>query len=261
MHKHYFLLAIALLIGFDCVAENENRASLPKLNRQSFNSKGRAMSSSYDEKIASAIDNNDYNAFEKRLGKSLREGSSRKLHAVFCHPDGIPLLRRWVKQNKIKLQKHRDSNGDSLLHWAVTSRNTDSVRFLVEEIGINTDVKNEYGCTPLHSALRQHTPPAELLDYLLEQEETDVNAENISGLTPLAYSPEPTAETVWRLVAAGADWLENKHDQTPLSRAIGVDDSNVKRAYLDIAKETGFSTLQKEKESLECCLGAEDAQP
>ncbi len=59
-----------------------------------------------------------------------------------------------------------DSNGNSILHWAVKGNHTDIVRYLIQTQNASVNVKNNAGTSVLHWAVYKGSK--ELLNLLLD---------------------------------------------------------------------------------------------
>jgi hypothetical protein len=79
--------------------------------------------------------------------------------------------------------------GESLLHMCCRRGDTELVEFLVEEIGVRINIKDDFGRTPLHDACWTPTPNFEIMDVILKA--TDIHmllAADIRGHTPFDYA-------------------------------------------------------------------------
>ena len=75
------------------------------------------------------------------------------------------------------------STTPSPLHQAAEGGNTTQLRQLLRNLSINVNVRDEYGCTPLHVA-----PSAEIARYLLRDKRVDHSAEDHAGRSALHYA-------------------------------------------------------------------------
>jgi len=76
----------------------------------------------------------------------------------------------------------QDEEGDSILHWAIREGRADNLVCLLNRGGIQVNIKNEDGETPLHLA---SAIGDEGMVELLLASKADANARDNNGLTPL----------------------------------------------------------------------------
>jgi ankyrin repeat protein len=63
------------------------------------------------------------------------------------------------------------------------------VKFFLEAIGVRTNIKDDYGRTPLHDACWSSTPNFEIMEILIKNSNTDLLlAVNVRGHTPFDYA-------------------------------------------------------------------------
>jgi len=108
----------------------------------------------------------------------------------------------------------RDTDGNTLLHLAATSTNTDLMALLLKS-GINIDIGNSRGQTPLHFAAWDGATPA--VEWLLEHG-ADVFAEDEDGNTPEGDAREAghrsTAELLSEAERLASDLSEYEDGRT-----------------------------------------------
>jgi ankyrin repeat protein len=79
--------------------------------------------------------------------------------------------------------------GESILHMCCRRGDAKLVRFLVEEMRVRTNVKDDYGRTPLHDACWTSSPNVEILEILIKNCHKDLLlAPDVRGHTPLDYA-------------------------------------------------------------------------
>lgn len=79
--------------------------------------------------------------------------------------------------------------GESLLHMCCRRGDVELVKFLVEEIGVRTNIKDDYGRTPMHDACWTSTPNFEIMEILIKYSHTDLLlAADVRGHTPFDYA-------------------------------------------------------------------------
>eukprot|EP00698_Gefionella_okellyi_P014239 TRINITY_DN3950_c0_g1_i1.p1 TRINITY_DN3950_c0_g1~~TRINITY_DN3950_c0_g1_i1.p1 ORF type:complete len:1685 (+),score=428.43 TRINITY_DN3950_c0_g1_i1:54-5108(+) len=105
---------------------------------------------------------------------------------------------------KAILRKHVNAPnpaGDTPVHLAVRSRNTDIAQLLLQELKADPNAQNAVGNTPLHVAAQLGS--VEMMQLLISAK-ADLNLTNGAGLTPAHLAVEHVAALVY-LVEAGAD--------------------------------------------------------
>lgn len=79
--------------------------------------------------------------------------------------------------------------GESLLHMACRRGDLGVVTFLVEEVGVRLDVRDDYGRTALHDACWTATPNCDVMDVLIQVFPSEtLLAEDVRGHTPFDYA-------------------------------------------------------------------------
>lgn len=101
-------------------------------------------------------------------------------------------------QNVEKLRSfHKDGKsmnacnkfGESLLHMCCRRSDTVLVKFLVNEIGVRINIKDDYGRTPCHDAFWTPNPNFDLIDVLLKAGDVHMLlSTDVRGHTPLDYA-------------------------------------------------------------------------
>lgn len=176
------------------------------------------------------------------INEQNREGNTALLLAIKLLPSAVPLLLRQPgidvniannqgetpllcavryqlslprlsalleKPMKINAQNRE---GNTALHLAIQLLPT-AVPLLLRQPGINLNIANGYGETPLHFAVRYQLS----LKLLLAEKEIDVNPDTNSSLTPLHLAMlYNRLEPIMTLLAAGADF----HVKDKLNRSL-----------------------------------------
>jgi len=92
-------------------------------------------------------------------------------------------VRKWIKE-KPELAKAKDSDGMTLLHWAVVhgkNENLGLVEFLLSLDNVDVRAKNKLGATPLHEA----TSKGAIAALLAKGAKADINLKDDRGRNPL----------------------------------------------------------------------------
>lgn len=78
-----------------------------------------------------------------------------------------------------------DDRGSKPIHYAVTSGALDVLKYLIDQPNIDVNIKDNNGLTPLHHAVRQEQFAA--FKLLLEHRDIDLTVQNNNGSTPIHY--------------------------------------------------------------------------
>ena len=103
----------------------------------------------------------------------------------FCRIGDLRSVKYLVEETKVDTEIQNET-GNTPLHIASWCSHIEIVKYLVEEAKVDTGVQNVYGSTPLHSASKYGQ--LKIVKYLVE--ETKVNTETLDkhGDTPLHYA-------------------------------------------------------------------------
>ena len=77
--------------------------------------------------------------------------------------------------------------GESLLHLACRRGLTDIVKYLLQEVNVDVNVRDDYNRNPLHDACWTVEPEFELVDLLLRKAPHQLIMEDVRGFTPFDY--------------------------------------------------------------------------
>ena len=77
--------------------------------------------------------------------------------------------------------------GESLLHLACRRGYTSIVRYLIDEVRVNVNIRDDYRRTPLHDACWTTKPVYDLVDMLIRLAPHQLLLEDIRGYTPFDY--------------------------------------------------------------------------
>jgi ankyrin repeat protein len=124
----------------------------------SFNRPSKAAIDAYDLGVVQAIRYNDMD----RLRALLREGKSFNACNRF---------------------------GESLMHMVCRRGNVEIANFLIKEAGVDVDVRDDFGRTPLHDACWTSKPNVAIMDLLLDHVSPELLlVEDVRGHTPFQYA-------------------------------------------------------------------------
>ena len=96
--------------------------------------------------------------------------------------DKLEIVKYLVEEVKVNT-KTSDEQEFSPLHHASLRSDIETVKYLVEEAGLNPEIRDKYGNTPLH--LASQNGQIETVKYLVGEEKVDTEIKNINGNTPL----------------------------------------------------------------------------
>ncbi|MCL4360864.1 ankyrin repeat domain-containing protein [Candidatus Dependentiae bacterium] len=98
---------------------------------------------------------------------------------------------RFNLENKINLINDTDKNSRTALHWAIVRTNIILFKYLINQ-GININVQDNEGLTPLHLAIRSclkvysgESSYFKMIMILLDNKDINVNLKDKSEQTPL----------------------------------------------------------------------------
>lgn len=113
----------------------------------------------------------------------------------------------------------KDERGESLLHKVVETDNVDLIHVLLNK-GASPNSKDDAGITPLQKAIKHHAH--QVIKYLIDRVEVDINAHDEYGNTSLHYAIEwDNAPAIsWLLDRGAIVHKVNDDRQTPLYRAL-----------------------------------------
>lgn len=77
--------------------------------------------------------------------------------------------------------------GESLLHLSCRRGYTSIVRYLLEEVKVNANMRDDYNRTPLHDACWTTEPVFDLVDLLIQKVPHQLIMEDVRGFTPFDY--------------------------------------------------------------------------
>ncbi len=137
--------------------------------------------------------------------------------------ENLEAVKSYLKTGRKKTVLQKDADGRNALYYAIFTRNLDIVKALVE-YGFNpADIDDECGATTLHLASSEGM--GDLVEYLLDSVNMDVNALDKKKQNPLSYALMsldrnsnnnenlvPRTEYIkiaWLLVACGARFQDN----------------------------------------------------
>jgi Ankyrin repeats (3 copies)/Ankyrin repeat len=137
----------------------------------------------------------------------------------------------------------KDDEGYTLLHWVALLGDTYfKIAELYVENGVDIQMKDNYGQTPLHHAIiEKHL---EIVQYLVENG-VDMETKDDSGFTPLHHAIiEMHAEVVQYLVENGANIETKEHcGFTPLYMAILKNQYDIVSCLLKHGADTDFKNV------------------
>ena len=116
------------------------------------------------------------------------------------------ILNRNSRSSTITVDVNKqDSDGYTALPYAVSKRQEECVKMLLEVKEIDVNIRAYDGYTPLHIAVE--LKEVEIIRLLLTHKQIDVNIPDKFGCTPLALTRKyfiPNKKIVWLLIRHGA---------------------------------------------------------
>lgn len=101
--------------------------------------------------------------------------------------NNVEQLRTFHKEGKSLNACNRF--GESLLHMCCRRGDIELVKFLVDEIGVRVNIKDDYGRTPLHDACWTAMPQFEIMEVILKATGNSMLlAADVRGHTPFDYA-------------------------------------------------------------------------
>jgi ankyrin repeat protein len=168
----------------------------------------------------SIVDMNGANVFHHATRSYGKNSSSLRTVWLYIHSRQYEMK----PQTPYEMLGSLDNYGDTPLHYAVRNRNIECCKYLLSN-GVNPDIKNNLGSTPLHIAASKDF--LDIARMLIQDRRVDVNSVALNGETPLLVSLQG-----WRtdgsvcapLLKAGANpnvkSVSEYHNTTPLQYAI-----------------------------------------
>ena len=105
------------------------------------------------------------------------------------------------------------------LHFATRNKNRSSLVSLLIEAGVNVNVANSYGTTPLHNAAKWGS---EAMVAMLVKAGAAVNVSNNLGKRPLHYARDHNPRVCHILLRAGASLVPSDYMSNPPKFAVPV---------------------------------------
>lgn len=146
----------------------------------------------------------------------------------------------------------RNSDGETLLHIAVTFGRTAVARLLLERDGSLANIKDSAECSPMHLAV--YYDKADIVQLLVDRRDVDLNIRDDQSCTPLHYAAIDGDETIVRLLLKRQDMQIDSRDheeKTPLHYAAHNGYETIGRLLLergaqpDVEDCEGFTPIDK----------------
>jgi hypothetical protein len=98
-------------------------------------------------------------------------------------------LKKMHKESKLVVNAC-NKFGDSLLHLACRRSHTEIAEFLIKDLKVNVNIRDDYHRTPLHDAAWTAEPNFELVSLLIKEAPEHLLMEDVRGSTPFDYVRE-----------------------------------------------------------------------
>jgi ankyrin repeat protein len=166
----------------------------------------------------STVDPDDMNAYDMESVQAIRANNVKKLRELLDNRKSFDACNR---------------NGETLLHLACRRGNLSTVKFLIEEAQVRTDVCDDMGRTVLHDVCWRPTPDLDLMDYLIRVLSPDVLlAADRRGHTPFDYARREH----W------SEWMKFLQDRQDLiERRVMIVDT-----FLSASQEEKYTSLHSQ---------------
>ncbi|WP_211824583.1 ankyrin repeat domain-containing protein [Kistimonas asteriae] len=179
--------------------------------------------------------------------------------ALNSQPKSVDLLIKFGVRTD-----HLDHGRNTALHLAASSRDTDSVRLLLNANPDMIHKLNEFLRTPLHNAANAYSGCAGAVPILIAAG-SKINLRDCDGKTPVYFaSARGHSEAVSHLVTAGADVnvASQRYKSSPLCEAATWGYSDIVRTLVDAKADVTFTDYEG-RQALHCAargcsLGSED---
>mmetsp|Transcript_29366 Transcript_29366/g.70620 ORF Transcript_29366/g.70620 Transcript_29366/m.70620 type:complete len:236 (+) Transcript_29366:112-819(+) len=86
-----------------------------------------------------------------------------------------------------KLVNSSNKFGESLLHLSCRRSFTDMTKFLIHDVKVDLNIRDDYFRTPLHDACWTPNPNFELVELLIKEAPEHLLLEDVRGFTPFDY--------------------------------------------------------------------------
>ncbi|TVU06247.1 hypothetical protein EJB05_49449 [Eragrostis curvula] len=147
----------------------------------------------------------------------------------------LPLLKKMASQ--VDLREAKDAKGRNVLHFAAVKGHLEVCRFLVEEVGLDTNSASEEGRSPVHNAAIGGSKS--VLGYLLDRG-GDPLVTDCKHSTPLHDAAEyGRCEAVKLLLSKGVDLEPMNYIGTPLHLAASKDQDGAVKILLEHGADAG----------------------
>jgi hypothetical protein len=138
----------------------------------------RANGFSIDDVKATAIKNFEeptkemLSTYTSELLSIVRKNNTEKLKELHCEG---------------KLVNACNQYSESLLHLSCRRSYTEMTRFLIKDVKVSMNIRDDYFRTPLHDACWTISPNFELVDMLIREAPEHLVLEDVRGFTPFDY--------------------------------------------------------------------------
>jgi hypothetical protein len=144
--------------------------------------------------------------------EEMLESYTSELLAI-VRKNNMETLRELHSQGK--LVNSSNKFGESLLHLSCRRSFTEMTKFLIEEVKVDINIRDDYFRTPLHDACWTPEPNFELVDMLIKLAPEHLLLEDVRGFTPFDYVRSDHWKQWLRFLWERRDLLRpNSFDQT-----------------------------------------------
>ncbi|KAL3936009.1 MAG: hypothetical protein SGBAC_008580 [Bacillariaceae sp.] len=111
-------------------------------------------------------------SYTSELLATVRKNNMEKLRQI--HAEG-------------KLVNSSNKFGESLLHLSCRRSFTEMTKFLIHDVKVDLNIRDDYFRTPLHDACWTPTPNFEIVELLIKEAPEHLLLEDVRGFTPFDY--------------------------------------------------------------------------
>ncbi|EPX70675.1 proteasome regulatory particle [Schizosaccharomyces octosporus yFS286] len=164
---------------------------------------------------------------------------------------GIEYVQRTITEDRNTLNTP-DADKRTPFHWACSMGKLDIAEYLLKQVDIKADEKDEAGWTPLMVAICNKAIPDSFIETLMERSDVNIETTTRGGQTCLHYASGKGRLNIVQKLCERSPRLIRTRDlqgQQPLHRAAAVGNSNVvkyllsQKCPLNASDSFGFTAL------------------
>lgn len=122
-----------------------------------------------------------------------------------------------------KLVNSSNKFGESLLHLSCRRSYTEMTKFMVQDVKLDLNIRDDYFRTPFHDACWTPDPNFELVDLLMKEVPEHLLLEDVRGFTPFDYVRNDHWKVWLRFLWERRDQLRPKEDRIEANQSDTTD--------------------------------------